>query len=190
MGQTLDQRVSEIVAEGTVANVMAAASYSTQTLPELDLTETLRAVDVVAARVQAGDLGGLEAMLTAQVITLNTIFCDIARKASCMQVVDQIDRFTRLAFKAQGQCRATVETLAMIRNPPVFARQANIAHGPQQINNGTHQRPLVRAEIDNPCQNKLLEAHGERLDESSPSSAGSSDSPVATLAEVNRTANG
>jgi hypothetical protein len=43
----------------------------------------------------------------------------------------------RLALKAQSQSRATVETLAAIKNPPVvFARQANIAHGPQQVNNG------------------------------------------------------
>ena len=42
----------------------------------------------------------------------------------------------RLALKAQGQCRATLETLATIKNPPVvFARQANIAQGPQQVNN-------------------------------------------------------
>ena len=41
----------------------------------------------------------------------------------------------RLSLKAQGQCRATLETLAVIKNPPVFAHQANIAHGPQQVNN-------------------------------------------------------
>jgi hypothetical protein len=36
-----------------------------------------------------------------------------------------------LALKAQGQCRATLETLATIKSPPmVIARQANIAHGP------------------------------------------------------------
>ena len=43
----------------------------------------------------------------------------------------------RMALKAQSQCRATLETLATIKNPPaVFARQANIAQGPQQVNNG------------------------------------------------------
>jgi hypothetical protein len=37
----------------------------------------------------------------------------------------------RLALKAQSQCRATIETLAAIKNPPVVvARQANIAQGP------------------------------------------------------------
>jgi hypothetical protein len=44
----------------------------------------------------------------------------------------------RLALKAQSQCRATIETLAEIKNPqPVaFVQQADVAHGPQQINNG------------------------------------------------------
>jgi hypothetical protein len=32
--------------------------------------------------------------------------------------------------------RMTLESLATIKNPPVvYARQANIAHGPQQVNN-------------------------------------------------------
>jgi hypothetical protein len=40
----------------------------------------------------------------------------------------------RLALKAQGQCRATVETLAFIKNPQPYI-QNNRAHY-QQINNG------------------------------------------------------
>ena len=40
----------------------------------------------------------------------------------------------KLALKAQSQCRATLETLAAIKNPPViFVKQAN---GHQQVNNG------------------------------------------------------
>jgi hypothetical protein len=37
---------------------------------------------------------------------------------------------------AQSQCRAT---LATIKHPPVmgYVRQANIAHGPQQVNNAS-----------------------------------------------------
>jgi transposase InsO family protein len=43
----------------------------------------------------------------------------------------------RLALKAQSQCRATVEALAEMKNPkPVaYVQQANIANGPQQVNN-------------------------------------------------------
>ena len=54
-----------------------------------------------------------------------------------------------------------IETLALMKNPPVFARQANIAHGPQQVNNGG----VLRAEVSAPAPNELLEAgNGERLD--------------------------
>ena len=44
--------------------------------------------------------------------------------------------YLRVALKAQAQCRATLETLAEMKQPPtLLARQANIAHGPQQVNN-------------------------------------------------------
>jgi hypothetical protein len=72
----------------------------------------------------------------------------------------------RYGLRAQAQCRATLETLAAIKNPPtVFARQANIANGPQQVNNtallGDGSR--VRA-ISDVSPTELLEAHVERLD--------------------------
>lgn len=71
-------------------------------------------------------MGGPEAMLAAQAVTLNAMFTQLAYHSSKMTIVDQIDRFTRLALKAQGQSRATLETSALIKNPPVFARQANM----------------------------------------------------------------
>ena len=48
------------------------------------------------------------------------------------------ESYLRLALKAQAQSRATVEALAEMKNPhPVsFVKQANIAHGNQQVNNG------------------------------------------------------
>ena len=51
-----------------------------------------------------------------------------------------MEAFTRLALKAQSQCRATLETLADIKQPRhvVIAQQANLAHQ-QQVNNGTGQ---------------------------------------------------
>jgi hypothetical protein len=55
--------------------------------------------------------------------------------------------YLRLALKAQNQCRMTLETLATIKNPPaVFAKQANIAHGPQQVNNGAETLAPAREE--------------------------------------------
>ena len=79
-----------------------------------------------------------ETTLTAQAATLDAIFNEMARRAALNmgEYLDATERYMRLALKAQGQCRATLETLAAIKNPPViFAKQANIAHGPQQVNN-------------------------------------------------------
>jgi len=51
--------------------------------------------------------------------------------------MDNLDRYLELALRAQSQSRATWDALATIKNPPVagYVRQANIAHGPQQVNN-------------------------------------------------------
>jgi hypothetical protein len=80
--------------------------------------------------------------------------------------VDQFETYLRLALRAQTQCRATLETLAAIKNPqPVaFVRQANIAHGPQQVNNAGTAEGSRAGDTKNQ-QNKVLDyQHGERLD--------------------------
>ena len=94
----------------------------------------------------------------------------------------------RLALKAQSQCRATLETLATIKNPPVvIARQANISSGPQQVNNG----PFPRAEGIESTPNELLEqTNGERLDTGAASEAIGSDPAMATVGAVHRPKNG
>ena len=44
-----------------------------------------------------------------------------------------------MALKAQAQIRATNSALVDLKYPrqATFVKQANIAHGPQQVNNGT-----------------------------------------------------
>ena len=63
---------------------------------------------------------------------------DLARRATAQEYLKTWEAYLRMAMKAQNQCRMTLETLAMIKNPPtVFAKQANINHGgQQQVNNG------------------------------------------------------
>ena len=92
----------------------------------------------------------------------------------------------RLAVKAQNQCRMTLETLANIKNAPaVFAKQANIAHGPQQVNNGAI--PLAHATENDNQPNKVLEqGHEQRMDGGTQGQAGGSDSHLETVSTVNR----
>jgi hypothetical protein len=113
-------------------------------------------------KVNAGDMKRPEAMLLMQAHTLDGLFNNLARKAQIQTHMPHYETFLRLAFKAQGQCRATLEALAAIKNPPViYAKQANISNGHQQINNGI----ATQAENNQKQPNELLEhTHGERLD--------------------------
>lgn len=134
--QSPEAATGEMMVEGLGTNAAATAGFS-RMLGELDLTECMAALIAETDRTRTGNLAGLEAILAAQTVTLNAMFTQMAHQAAKMTVVAQIDLFTRLALKAQGQCRTTVETLALIKGGPrtVFARQANIASGPQQVNN-------------------------------------------------------
>jgi hypothetical protein len=138
------------------------------------------------AEVSKGNLQRPEALLMAQSTTLDAIFQDLTQLAyKHMHQLDVAERLLRLAFKAQGQSRATVETLGNIKNgPTVFTRQANLTTGPQQVNNGV-ALPPAKEPIR---RNELLEqADGKRLELSASSSTGRSNSKVAALAKIDRT---
>lgn len=101
------------------------------------------------------------------------------------------------ALKAQGQCRATLETLAAIKNPPVvFARQANInAGGQQQVNNGpmpNSPRASARPGETASAPNELLEdaTHGSaQLDIRATAAAGRTNQGMEPVGAFNRAAN-
>ena len=141
-----------------------------------------------ARAASAGDLSRSEAMLMSQATTLDALFHTLTDWALNNARKDgnaaHFETCMRLALKAQSQSRATNETLAQVKNPPVvFARQANIANGPQQVNNGV--QPSGAREIESP-QTKLLEAeHGERLDTRATSATGRANQELATVGALN-----
>jgi hypothetical protein len=192
--QTPIQAAAEMMVGGLATNAVTAVGFS-KIFGELDLSECVTALATVTQRVNGGDLSNAEALLTAQSVVLNTIFTELARRSmlNMGEYLDAADRYMRLALKAQGQCRATIETLALMKNPPtVFARQANIANGPQQVNNTLNraepasQSDLARAEISEIGPNELLEGHGERLDTGAKRTTARGDQAVATVGTVNR----
>jgi len=147
------------------------------------LLETLRDQ---AAAVQTGDLAHAEAMLINQASSLQALFVRLTERAMEQTHMPNLEGLMRLALRAQSQCRATLETLATIKNPPiVYAKQANVTSGPQQINNGI-ATPSPAREINNE-QSQLLRAdHGERLDTGTTSEAIPSYSSLETLGEIDR----
>ena len=120
-----------------------------------------------AAAVNRGELNHVEAMLMNQATALQSLFARLSERGMSCDTIVPFEANLRMALRAQSQCRATLETLAAIKNPPiVFAKQANInqGNGNQQVNNGTSDPASPAGEIINQ-QSELLEAqHGERVD--------------------------
>lgn len=116
---------------------------------EIDTPTLLATLRDQAAAVQGGDLADVEAMLINQASALQALFVRLSERAMEQTHMPNLEGFMRLALRAQSQCRATLETLATIKNPPVlFAKQANVTTGPQQINNGLAASSRTR-EIEN-----------------------------------------
>lgn len=130
----------------SLSGAIVTKAFMGKMLPEADLVALVEVLEESARTVQGGDLRDCEAMLFSQAYALQTVFMSLSKRAVSETYLRHYETFMRLALKAQGQCRATLETLATIKNPPtVFARQANIAHGPQQVNNGTLEQAPARA---------------------------------------------
>lgn len=170
IGKTRERAMAESALNTAVLNASTAQRFASGTFGTIDLTESLAVMGEKAARVKAGDLTEAETTLMAQAVALDSIFTELARRAALNmgEFLDATETYLRLALKAQSQCRATLETLAEIKNPRAvaFVKQANIAHGPQQVNNATAAgESLAHAEkIAIPSNELLGVSDGERLD--------------------------
>jgi len=191
-----DESTSDAIARyrlrPSVNGAITSKAYGAKYGNDLELGALITALSAQAEAAQRGDLKRAEGMLLVQAHTLDAIFNELAQRAASNmgEYINATDTYLRLALKAQSQCRATLEALAAIKYPtPVaFVRQANIAAGPQQVNNGVPDSSHAREiEIE---QSKLLEAeHGQRLDSRAAATTGRANQSLETLGEVNRTSN-
>ena len=152
--------------------------------PTLGVTELLDAMRKAGDETVAGDMGRFERVLTNQFLTLDALFNNLAQRSGRQDTFKGIEVLMRLALKAQSQARATAETLALMKNPMPFIKQANIANGPQQVNNGL---PATGAGNFQSEPNKLLEAdHGQRLDFGAQAQAGRGHQTLEAVGAVHR----
>lgn len=134
-----EDALTHTVLRPTVQAAVTLIQYN-KSFGELSINTLVDDLGKQCQLASSGDLGRAEAVLTAQAHTLDAIFNNLARRAALNmgEYINAAETYMRLALKAQSQCCRTLETLAAIKNPPAsvaFVRQANIAHGPQQVNN-------------------------------------------------------
>ena len=156
---------------------------------QLDRPALIDALRQQTTAVHKGDLRAAEAMLMNQATALQSLFAKLTENGLNTNLLREQESVLRLALKAQNQCRATLETLANIKNPPVvYAKQANVTTGPQQINNGQQVAPTGAREKHSP-KNKLKEQNHEqqqRLDTGTASAAVGAHQGAKAMAQVHR----
>lgn len=186
--------VAALVTSPAMAALRVVSAADSKAMSDtLDMPTLLEELRNQAQAINRGDLTRIEAMLMNQATALQTLFARLAERAMGNDNIAPFDVNMKMALRAQSQCRATLETLAAIKNPPiVYARQANIAQGHQQVNNGVLADPDSRTREEKPIQsNELLEAHdGERLVTGKKGTTGGIDQAMATVEQVNGAKNG
>lgn len=179
---TVSQSLAKLVTDGVVsATTLKQFSGGGDALEVSDLVDAMKQAGDQAV---AGDLRRVERMLSNQMLTLDMLFNNLAQRSGRQEAFKGIEVLMRLALKAQAQARATAETLAIVKNPMPYIRQANIAQGPQQVNNGA---PVAGAGNSQTEPNKLLEAdHGPRLDIGAQTTAGRIDPAMEAVGAQHR----
>ncbi|MFZ1621300.1 hypothetical protein [Dokdonella sp.] len=189
-GKSRERLIADAATSPCLSSALVVGYFSKSTAGEQSLMDVCNSLGDQAALVKNGDLSHLESMLNAQAVSLNTLFAALANRAAMNmgEHIDATEIYLKLALRAQTQCRATIEALAEIKNPPmVFAKQANIAQGPQQVNN---YQDTARAEQIKKPQNELLEHnHDKWLDNGTAATAIEGDRAMETMEALNRATN-
>jgi hypothetical protein len=88
----------------------------------------------IGDQVSVGDLSRPEHVAMTQVTTLDILFNRLVALGMDNLQTKHFDSIMKLAFKAQSQCARTLETIAKLKHPAIYAKQVNMAQQ-QVVNN-------------------------------------------------------
>jgi hypothetical protein len=155
--QTADQALAEMATTPNFHNGVLVHLFAKNLLvgDDLDLTSVIKSLTESTLKVKNGNLSDMELMLMGQAQALQSMFTTLTRRAEATKVIREIEMYMGMAFKAQSQCRSTLQALTELKYPrqATFVKQANISHGHQQINNEVEPH-AQKIEFQ---QNELLE---------------------------------
>jgi hypothetical protein len=186
-GATRAEQAQQVAAdltapEAAAARIIITAEGKSVAGEWLDVPGTLAELRRVAGAVNAGDLSHAEAMLMNQAQAMQTLATRLIERGFSQEMFCHFEGFMRLGLRAQAQSRQALEALAVLKQgPAVFARQANVAHGPQQVNNGT----APRASVSEITPNGLL-THGQGMDAREACGASASNPALSAVGEIDR----
>jgi hypothetical protein len=117
-GKTREHMMARAVHEPLIRHAAASAGFGGAGFEDQSpsVTDSMDVLKGACEKVREGELKLPVDTLTLQALTLDTVFTDMARRASANmgQFPEAADMYMRLALKAQAQSRATIEALAKI----------------------------------------------------------------------------
>lgn len=150
----------------------------------LDISTLIDDLQCSAKNIHDEDIKEIEQLLIMQAKTLDCVFYDALGRLAEVNMINQLEVFSGMAFKAQSQCRKTLAVLAELKNPrrTTFIKQQNNAIT-QQVNNRVKEKSKNSEKVANEL---LSEANYEALDFSGAQETSRINPAMATMATVNR----
>ena len=127
--EKIGRTLARITLDPQTRNANLAMSVGSQLFGDQlkpDIMETSAVLAEEIQRAMIGDLSLASRIFTAQAISLDALFTDMARRSgnNMGHYPDAADRYMRLALKAQAACRSTLEALARLHQP----REQTVKH--------------------------------------------------------------
>ncbi|HHF7344410.1 TPA: hypothetical protein ACPSKB_000815 [Legionella feeleii] len=153
----------------------------------LDAPTIMDQLATSANKVNDGNLKEVEQMLVTQAKTLDYIFYDALKQLADVNMINQIEVFSNIAFRAQSQCRKTLATLAELKHPRrvTFVKQQNNAIN-QQVKNAEDAKSENFKKNKKFANELISEVTHEKVDIGGTISASSIDSASETVGALNR----
>ena len=136
-----ERLVAELAFKASTLNANTGRQFAASIVGELTLMDSIAVFREIQNKVVVNNnTKPLEHLLTSQALALNSIFNSLAIRAkeNIGHYPETVERYMKLALKAQSQCRSTIEAINEIKNQssaPTFVKQANIGNA-VQVNNG------------------------------------------------------
>ena len=188
-GQSGEQAVAAAALSPAMNAAQVVDAYQGNILgKDLELDALIQILNNSMKDSASGNVKDLESMLIGQANALQTIFVSLAKRAQHQQYQRNFESFLSLALKAQNQSRSTIQAVIDLKYPrqSTYVNQANIAHGPQQVNNEVGVRKRSGKNDRNELLVGVLDG-SKKMDAGATRKAKGRHQEVETMVAVNRT---
>ena len=137
-------------------------------VPESEAIAVAQKIAAITARVKAGDLSDLEAMLTEQAVLLNYVAADMTALASSASQMEIKKGALDMALRSQNACRKAILAINEMKNPKrsaTFIKQQNnlISGGGTDGGAKMDGRAKSLASSKNPAVEAVAVKHGAEV---------------------------